>query len=184
MADPKNLESHFAFGENWQSFVATVDDDKIAQAVDSLARLLPASEVMGRSFLDIGCGSGLSMLAAAHLGARSLEGVDIDPRSVDATRTLLSQRLPGASWRARVASVFTLTSERDGLFDIVHSWGVLHHTGDMWPAIGRAANLVAPGGRLVLALYRKTPLCGFWRIEKRLYTASPSAVQTAVRWIY
>jgi SAM-dependent methyltransferase len=174
-------ESHFAFGENWQSFVETVNDESIAQAMQSLQRLVPAAEIKGRRFLDIGCGSGLSMLAAARLGARAVHGVDIDPRSVAATQALLSRHMPGAQWSARLASVFDLVPERDGTFDIVHSWGVLHHTGDMWGAVQRAAGLVAPDGVFALALYRKTPLCGFWTIEKRLYSGAGAPLQAIIR---
>ena len=62
--DLKRLESHFAFGENWRSFLRTVTSESIAQARLGLTRLFPDGEIRGRRFLDIGCGSGLSMLAA------------------------------------------------------------------------------------------------------------------------
>ena len=182
--DPRQLESHFAFGENWQSFVSTVTEDSIAEAMRSLARLLPADEIAGRRLLDIGCGSGLTMLAAARLGAGSVEGVDIDPNSVEAAQALLSRHLPDGRWSVRTASVFDLSPEKNGTFDIVHSWGVLHHTGDMAGAIRNAAALVAPGGTFVIALYRRTPLCGFWRWEKRLYSAAPKPVQALLRGAY
>jgi 2-polyprenyl-6-hydroxyphenyl methylase/3-demethylubiquinone-9 3-methyltransferase len=178
------VEGRFAFGENWQSFLDTLDEESIAEARRGLARLFPNDEIKGRRFLDIGCGSGLSMLAAAELGACKVEGVDIDPKSVAAARALLSSKLPGGPWTVRVASVFDLTPGASGGFDIVYSWGVLHHTGDMWRAIEKAAALVAPGGLLALALYRKTPLCGFWQWEKRLYSASGKRVQASVRLIY
>jgi len=55
-----------------------------------------------------------------------------------------------------------------GTFDIVYSWGVLHHTGAMWTALELAASLVGPRGTLAIALHRRTALCGAWRIEKRL----------------
>ena len=66
----------------------------------------------------------------------------------------------------------------------MHSWGVLHHTGAMWQAIERASALVRPGGLFVVALYRKTPMCGFWRAEKRLYAHGSPAVQAAIGAIY
>lgn len=183
-SDPKKLESHFAFGENWQSFVKTVDLNSISEARRGLSRLFPDNEIRGRRFLDIGCGSGLSMLAALELGAGSVRGMDIDPNSVVAARAILSTQRPNGQWDTRVASVFDVSPERDGLFDIVYSWGVLHHTGDMWAAIHQAAALVAPGGHFAIALYRKTPLCGFWRREKQLYSAAPKSIQAAVRLIY
>lgn len=177
----QKLESHFAFGENWLSFQHGVTEETIVEAVRSLANLLPAEEVAGRSFFDIGCGSGLSMLAALRLGAREAVGVDLDPVSIQASRTLLGRYAPGANWRVETISVLDLSPETHGLHEIVHSWGVLHHTGTMWNAVDRSCQLVAFGGKLALALYRRTPFCRLWAIEKRFYSRTHPAVQAAIR---
>jgi SAM-dependent methyltransferase len=181
---PHRTEAHFRFGENWQSFVATVTPESIAEATRGLRRLVDVGALEGRRFLDIGCGSGLSMIAALRLGAAYVEGIDIDPDSVAAARALLARHDAAGAWSARTASVFDLDPERLGRFDVVHSWGALHHTGAMWPAIERAAAMVAPGGRLVLALYRRSPMCGFWTWEKRVYATAPPFLQALVRAIY
>jgi SAM-dependent methyltransferase len=166
------VEEHFAFGENWLSFLSTINEQSVASAVQNLARLLPSEEIAGRSFLDIGCGSGLSLLAAERMGARGTLGVDIDPQCVAASRQLL-QTWKGEG-RVEMRSVFDLDTKRDGVFDIVYSWGVLHHTGDLWRSIKSAAQMVGPKGYLLLAIYRRTPLCGFWSIEKRVYAHGPA----------
>jgi 2-polyprenyl-6-hydroxyphenyl methylase/3-demethylubiquinone-9 3-methyltransferase len=184
MTDPLSVEPHFAFGENWKSFVSIVDTDRVRWAQDGMRRLFPDEELSGARFLDIGCGSGLSSLAAARLGVVRIEAVDIDADSVEATRTLLVRQLPPETWSARVASVFDLVPEREGLFDVVYSWGVLHHTGAMWRAVEAASSLVRPGGLLAIALYRKTALCGFWRQEKALYSRAPAPVQAVLRGLY
>jgi len=176
-------ETRFRFGENWQSFLYTIDDASIAEAERNLVRLFPDGALAGKSFFDIGCGSGLAMLAAARLGAR-VSGIDLDPQSVAAARTLLGHYLPQGGWSVSVKSVFDLDPDVDGRFAIVHSWGVLHHTGAMWRALERAAALVEPGGRFTIALYSKTPFCGLWAAEKRLYVAAPALVQTALRGLY
>ena len=67
---------------------------------------------------------------------------------------------------------------------MVYSWGVLHHTGAMWEAIGQAADLVKPGGTLVIAIYLKTRFCPFWRVEKRLFSSSPKWIQVLIAVIY
>ncbi len=182
--DLKNASSHFAFGKNWHSFAKTITDDTILDAVDGLSRLLSREDLEGASFLDIGCGSGLSMLAAKRLGAGKAGGVDIDPDSVRTAEALLAAYLPSESWTVRQKSIFDLEPRYDGFHDIVYSWGVLHHTGDMWPAIEKAAALVGPGGYLALAIYSKTPLCGLWGWEKRLYSKSPAALCAAIRLFY
>jgi len=177
-------ESHFAFGENWQSFARLLDDRRILEAENGMRRLFPNGELEGVRFLDIGCGSGLSSLAAARLGAAEIEGVDIDANSVAATQETLARYAPACRRRVSVRSVFDFEREPAGQFDVVYSWGVLHHTGDMWRAIRIAASLVKPRGYLAIAIYRLTPLCGFWTREKAFYTKAPKPVQAAIRGFY
>lgn len=188
--EPQNLEirvtdltarnSHFEFGENWADFAKKLTPEHVASAVASLEKLLPGG-LGGASFLDIGCGSGLSSVAAARLGAGRIEACDIDENSVRTTEQVLAKFAGEVPSRVRVASVFDLTPEGQGLFDVVHSWGVLHHTGDMSRAVRCAAALVRPGGLLVVALYNKTPLCGAWTIEKRFYARAPRVLQKAAQ---
>jgi SAM-dependent methyltransferase len=142
--------------------------------------LVTPEEIAGARFLDIGCGSGLSMLAATELGAGAVEGFDIDPNSVAATRTLFVRAQRPCA--VQVGSVFDPPVK--GGYDIVHSWGVLHHTGDMWQAIARAADLTRPGGLFIVALYRRTLACPAWRVEKRLYTRSPRWLQGVISGLY
>jgi 2-polyprenyl-6-hydroxyphenyl methylase/3-demethylubiquinone-9 3-methyltransferase len=80
--------------------------------------------------------------------------------------------------------VYDLDPAKVGTFDIVYSWGVLHHTGAMYKAIEKASAMVKPEGMLTLALYGKTPFCGLWRIEKRIYSRSPKWVQRAIEKVY
>jgi SAM-dependent methyltransferase len=184
MEELTSVSSHFRFGENWKSFLSTVTPEILREAERGLARLFPHDELRGCRFLDIGCGSGLSMVAAHRLGAAAVDGIDIDPDSVEASRALLRRYVQNGGCSARLASVFDLGVGNQKGYDIVYSWGALHHSGDMWAAIGRAASMVVPGGRLAVALYRRTPLCGFWKREKRLYSASPPPVQAAIRAAY
>jgi 2-polyprenyl-6-hydroxyphenyl methylase/3-demethylubiquinone-9 3-methyltransferase len=59
--------------------------------------------------------------------------------------------------------------------DIVYSWGVLHHTGDMWTAIRNAAGLMRPGGLFYLALYTTDPASDYWLEVKKKYNRSSNA---------
>jgi 2-polyprenyl-3-methyl-5-hydroxy-6-metoxy-1,4-benzoquinol methylase len=175
--------THFKFGENWKSFVQLVDERRISLSVEGL-RALVGPEVAGASFLDIGCGSGLSSLAAARLGARRITSVDIDSSSVQAATLLLAKWLRDVPWTAQVRSIFEMTPEADGQFEVVYSWGVLHHTGDMWRAIESAAALVAPGGVLAVALYRQTSTDPFWKLEKAFYSRTSKSIQALMRSAY
>ncbi|HVH77784.1 MAG TPA: class I SAM-dependent methyltransferase [Stellaceae bacterium] len=176
--------AQFAFGENWKSFLATVGDASIAEAENGLRRLFPGDEIRGSRFLDLGSGSGLSALAACRLGAAHVEAIDADPKSVAATSALLAKFAPGGNWSARCEDILHSLEGRSQTHDIVYSWGVLHHTGAMWRALDRAASLVAPGGHLAIALYRRTPFCAIWRLEKRCYAKSGPACRKAMRALY
>jgi len=182
--DPKQLESHFAFGANWKDFAGTIEESSLEEARESLARLLGTNDLAGRGFLDVGCGSGLSSLAALGMGAAPVRAVDIDPESVQTTSRLLERFAPDGEWQADVASAFDLDPVSTGTYDVVYSWGVLHHTGAMEEAVRRTARMVAPDGVFVLALYRKTPCCGLWRIEKRWYARRGRRVQRIVAGLY
>lgn len=184
MEDLRSASSHFRFGENWKSFLHTVTSETLREAQQGLARLFPGDELRGHRFLDIGCGSGLSMVAVYRLGAAEVDGIDLDPDSVEAARALLSRYVPDGVCSTKVASVFDLARYNEKGYDIVYGWGALHHSGDVWAAVERAASMVMPGGRFAVALYRRTPLCGFWRSEKRFYSASPPPVQAATRAAY
>lgn len=189
MADgvPENLldaQSHFAFGKNWASYAKGIGLEQIAEAEGGLRRLLDSKPLTGQRFLDIGCGSGLHSLAAIRLGASEVVAIDIDADSVATTQAVLAKHAPDARFTVEHISVFELDPARHGLFDVVYSWGVLHHTGDLDRALRSAAALVAPNGQFVFALYRKTLLCGVWKLEKRWYTHGGPGTQKMLRAIY
>jgi SAM-dependent methyltransferase len=118
-------ETHFAFGKNWAAYAEKVTEAEISEAERGLMRLLGETQLSGKRFLDIGCGSGIHALAALRLGAREVIAVDLDPDSVATTRAMLEQHaLEGAVFRVEEASIFDLRPERMGAFDIVYSWGV------------------------------------------------------------
>jgi len=175
-------ETRFAFGKNWESFSQLIDDASIRRAEERLASFVGAGAVAGRTFLDIGCGSGLHSLAALRLGARRVLAIDLDPDSVTTTRSVLEKFWDGCNKSVERMSVFSMEREKIGTFDIVYSWGVLHHTGDMYRAIAAAAHRVSPGGVLAIALYGKTRYCGIWKKIKRWYVnATPRQRRAAER---
>lgn len=182
MRSDKLLEAdtHFEFGKNWNDYSKLIDEAAIAEAARAITNLVPAEMIRGATWLDIGSGSGLHSLAAARLGASAVTALDIDEDSVETTRKVLKAHGVAATVMKR--SVFAIDDL--GQFDIVYSWGVLHHTGAMWRAVQSAAERVRPGGLLVIALYQKTAMCSPWTLEKRLYTAAPEPVRRLMRATY
>jgi 2-polyprenyl-6-hydroxyphenyl methylase/3-demethylubiquinone-9 3-methyltransferase len=180
----KNVSTHFAFGRNWASYADLIDDRRIEEAKDALVRLLGRRTLVDKTFLDIGCGSGLHAVAAAHLGASRIVAVDIDPAAVATTRRVLPRHAPNASFEAHELSVFDLTPETYGRFAVVYSWGVLHHSGAMREAMEIAARVVEPGGLFAFALYHRTRMCGLWTWEKRWYSGASPRLQGLARKLH
>lgn len=178
------LQSHFAFGRNWLDYAQKIDEDKISMAMADLCKLSGRKRLDGLSFLDIGCGSGLSALAAVRLGARRVTGIDIDPDCVKAARRVFARFAPDQESDFRVCSVFDMRKAGIGTFDVVYSWGVLHHTGNMTRAIEAAGAMVGPGGEFYVALYRRTLFCGMWRVIKRWYSRADPASQARTMRAY
>lgn len=165
----------FAFGDNWCRFLEHLNAESIAAAERSLRNMLEMPNLEGRTFLDIGSGSGLFSLAARRLGAQVLS-FDYDPQSVACSselRRLYFDRDP--NWRVEEGSVLDKSYiESLGQFDIVYSWGVLHHTGAMWKALENVSALVRPGGLLFIALYNNQGgTSRRWKIIKRAYNRVP-----------
>ncbi len=161
----------FKFGENWQRFLLVLNDERIAEAEKSLKQMLEVEDLQGKSFLDIGSGSGLFSLAARRLGAK-VHSFDYDPQSVACTQELKHRYFPNdASWTIEEGSVLDVDYVKSlGQFDIVYSWGVLHHTGAMWQALENVSLPVDKGGLLFVTIYndqgRKSHI---WRSIKKFY---------------
>jgi SAM-dependent methyltransferase len=173
------LEERFAFGSNWARFLHVLDDSRIAEAEKSLREMLGVERLDGRSFIDVGCGSGLFSLVARRLGAR-VHSFDFDPQSVACARELKRRFFPDdADWSIERASVLDAAHlDSLGRFDVVYSWGVLHHTGQMWKALANVDRLVADGGCLFIAIYNdQAGNSRRWKAVKRLYNASPGFVR-------
>jgi 2-polyprenyl-3-methyl-5-hydroxy-6-metoxy-1,4-benzoquinol methylase len=184
-------ELRFTFGANWQSYVASgLTPARIVSAGTSLRRLLGVNNLCGKTFLDIGCGSGLFSLAACLLGAKRVVAFDYDIQSV-ATSQAVRERagIDTGRWEIFQGSILddALVAQLDQA-DVVYSWGVLHHTGAMWRALDHAASLVRPGGQLAIAIYnRQDRLIGgsamWWHI-KRAYNHAPAAARRAMEALY
>lgn len=171
--------SRFEFGKNWSRFLTVVNDSRLEHAQASIQELLGDNLADGRSFLDAGCGSGIFSLAARRLGM-DVVSFDYDPASVECTRLVRERYAPhDMQWKLLEGSVLDESFVKSlGMFDVVYSWGVLHHTGAMWQALDLVATRVAERGLLIIAIYNdQGPMSRVWTKIKRIYNKLPAALK-------
>lgn len=182
-------ERQFNFGENWQDYsdnFATVA--QLKEACEALESLVGSDNLRGSTMLDIGCGSGLHALAALRAGAERVVATDVNPLCLEVTQKNLSrfQRELPKTDGVEIRGLDVLDAEavvEVGTFPLVYSWGVLHHTGDMWRAIRHASQCVAEEGMFVIAIYNRHWTSPIWHVIKWLYMRSPQILRTLMVWL-
>ena len=175
------MEKRFKFGSNWAKYSEKLTQHQLIVAQKSLEEIFGKDGLIGKSFLDVGCGSGIFSIAAIELGAKKVVSFDFDPISVETTiqnakMSLINRECEFTAFQGDVLDHDLMLTLKH--FDVVYSWGVLHHTGQMWNAIASAASFLKPNGRLLISIYNdqgwKSKL---WKVIKRSYVSSPKAVR-------
>ncbi len=113
-------------------------------------------EARGKRVLEIGVGLGADHQRFAEAGA-SLSGVDLTPRAIEMTRKRLA--LLGLKSDLQVGDAERLDYP-DGTFDLVYSWGVIHHSPDTPGAIREILRVLKPGGVARVMIYHSPSLVG------------------------
>ena len=176
-------KKRFKFGKNWQSYLKHLNQEKINNSKDSILKFLNKKTLKGKTFIDVGSGSGLSSLSARLLGAK-VHSFDFDTESVASTQYLKEKYFKDDnSWTVEQGSAIDSEYMKQlSTYDIVYSWGVLHHTGNMQRGLELVEKIVKPnGGLLYLALYNDQ---GFsskaWTLVKKTYVKSPFVLKQLI----
>jgi 2-polyprenyl-6-hydroxyphenyl methylase/3-demethylubiquinone-9 3-methyltransferase len=190
MPDGVSDTERFEFGRNWQQFVERhYSQNAVDVSRSHLLKFLERPDLAGLRILDIGCGSGLHSMAMFQARAASIHSFDYDPDSVAATKLLHEKAGSPATWTFQQGSVLDDTFMASlPTYDLVYSWGVLHHTGNVWKAIDLAASRVAAGGLFYIALYsaevQKDPPPEFWLEVKQRYVKASRLERRRMDWWY
>ncbi|MFC1662954.1 class I SAM-dependent methyltransferase [Patescibacteria group bacterium] len=173
----------FDFGKNWRNYSKSLTKTEFDEAIKSLEQLFGPRRLSNKSFIDIGCGSGIFSIGAHQLGAKPVIGIDVLPSSIQCSiENAVKYNINDIKFKKLSALDPQITAL--GKFDIVYAWGSLHHTGDMWQAIDNATKLVHLDGLLMLAIYNKNFMSPFWKIEKWLYHHSPRIIKWLIELFY
>ena len=177
--------SQFDFGKNWLAYASkALTDAKTNNARQDFVALMDGINLRDAWFLDVGFGQGLSLLCAAELGAH-IVGIDINHKNKEAVE-LTAKYFPNVDLNNLAIHVGSIMSEktlidldkiRPGRYDVVHSWGVLHHTGDMAYALKQCVRLLRYEGYLVVSIYNNHWSSWLWKQIKKVYCDSPSVLQ-------
>jgi 2-polyprenyl-3-methyl-5-hydroxy-6-metoxy-1,4-benzoquinol methylase len=179
-----NDKRHFSFGKNWQEFLKKLTAEKLDIAKGSLVEFL-GRDIKGKTFIDVGCGSGIFSLAAVKLGAK-VTSIDVDDNSLACATFLKQKYAKNADWKIMKASALDKDLARLGKFDIIYSWGVLHHTGDMKAALRNVSRIVKKSGKVYIAIYNNNEKHVFegtsksWTKIKRIYNKSPASIKRVI----
>jgi 2-polyprenyl-6-hydroxyphenyl methylase/3-demethylubiquinone-9 3-methyltransferase len=148
-------DRHYEFGKNWKRYInRAFNEERVEIAKRHLLGTVGRDDLRGLDFLDIGCGSGIHSLAALRAEAGKIHSFDYDPDSVTATGMLRLRAGEPTNWKIERGNVLDDAYIASlGTWNFVYSWGVLHHTGDVWRALANAQRTVAKGGLFYIALY-------------------------------
>jgi SAM-dependent methyltransferase len=115
-------------------------------------------EARGLDVLEVGVGAGTDFIQWVRAGARA-RGVDLTAEAVEHVRRRLT--IYGLTAGVQQGDCENLPFE-DGAFDLVYSWGVIHHTPDTERALSELVRVCRPGGVVRLMIYNRRSLLAFY----------------------
>jgi ubiquinone/menaquinone biosynthesis C-methylase UbiE len=134
----------------------------------------------GKKLLEIGCGLGTDLLQFARGGA-DVTGIDLTPVSIELVKKRFA--LYGLAVRAQVADAEHLPFS-DNAFDVVYSFGVLHHTPNTQQAIHEVYRVLKPGGRIIIMLYHRHSMhVALGSLYAKVRDLTKARLKTSEEWV-
>jgi ubiquinone/menaquinone biosynthesis C-methylase UbiE len=112
----------------------------------------------GKKVLEIGVGAGTDHMNWAKSNVE-LYGVDLTDRAIETTRKRLE--IYGLKSNLQRTNAESLPFE-DDFFDIVYSWGVIHHSEDISKIISEISRVLKPKGKFLGMIYHRRSLHTLW----------------------
>ena len=172
----------FSFGENWEDYLNHVSELQIEEAKSDILEWLTKEEIESKKVLDIGSGSGIHSLAFQKLGASEICSIDYDIASVRATNSIKEKYGNKEKWTVEHASILDkeFVNKEKNKYDIIYSWGVLHHTGNMDLAIENTIKLAKNDSSIWVSIYQDGPRYSKDLRLKRFYNKQSKFVKKII----
>jgi len=176
----------FSFGKNWQNFNKNITNKNINNSIKYFKNFTKFVNLKNKTFIDVGCGSGINSLLAIKLNAKKVLSIDIDENSVSACKLLRKKyKISNKNWIIKQVSILdTSKIKKLGKFDFIYSWGVLHHTGDMNKAFDNLFLLAKKKSYIYVSIYNKYLTSNTWKIIKYFYASSNNFIKKIMEKIY
>lgn len=174
----------FSFGKNWQDLLKVIDEDSLLLSRKDIERWFSGRiDLRGKDIIDVGSGSGMHSLVFHSMSPAKLFSFDHDHNSVAATKSLWEKAGSPSDWTIQHGSILNKNYLRGlGTYDLVYSWGVLHHTGSMWEGIRNASEMVKPGGYFLISIYQGVKTYEFDLALKEKYNGSSAFGKKRLEW--
>lgn len=124
---------------------------------DFMGEVVGFDRWQGKKVLEVGCGLGTDLLQFARGGAE-VYGIDLTEKAATLARKRLS--LYGLKGDISISDSERLPFKTDS-FDLVYSWGVIHHTPDTAAAAKEILRVCKPGGQVLVMLYHRRSILAF-----------------------
>lgn len=144
---------------------------KIEKQIEFLNKLIGRDNIENKIVLDAGCGTGIAAISFKKLGANKVIGIDISKKSLLTAKKLAEE----AGVKLKFITGDLLNLPLKGNFDIIHSFGALHHTGDTKGAFANLINLLGENGQFYLALYWRTRLTFLHQFIRKILRLLPES---------
>lgn len=156
-ADPCGTADAAGVAEGSLEFFERVEWERYVSYAPWMREVFPFTACRDRDVLEVGCGLGTDLLQFARGGARC-HAIDLTPRHL----ALAAER-----FRVSGETAHLVRADAESLpyaacsFDVVYSFGVIHHTPRTELAVGEILRVLRPGGKAWVALYNRNSAY-FW----------------------
>jgi len=118
----------------------------------------------GKKILEVGVGAGTDFLQWVRLGAKAY-GIDLTEEGIENVKKRLK------IYKLKAKELKKADCEnipyKDNSFDLVYSWGVIHHTPDTEKALSEIIRVCKKGGECKIMVYHRRSLVALWQWLKR-----------------